>query len=135
MAWRVVLLQLRDLRIDRRLQPAEAEPLTWSLARLDVLGALLECGQQALERLGESLHALHLELVRDLVQVDAHASELLELAAGQVDVLVEAASHLAVLAKRGERGGRGRVPRGRTHQRFRGVGGPITRGPGPGAGP
>ena len=108
-AWRVVLLQLRDLRVDRRLEPAEAEPLTRSLARFDVLGALLQRGQQALERLGESLHALHLELVRDLVQVDAHARELLQLAAGQVDVLVEAAPDLAVLAKRGERRGWDRV--------------------------
>ena len=135
MAWRVVLLQLRDLRIDRRLQPAEAEPLTWSLARLDVLGALLEGGQQALERLGESLHALHLELVRDLVQAHAHAGELLQLAAGQVDVLVEAAPDLAVLAERGERRGWDRVHRVGADQLFDVVRVGIARVLGRGAGP
>ena len=134
-AWRVVLLQLRDLRIDRRLEPAEAEPLTRSLAGFDVLGALLQRGQQALERLGERLHALHLELVRDLVQAHAYAGELLQLATRQIDVLVEAAADLAVLAERGQRRGRDRVHGVGADELFDVVGVRIARVLGRGAGP
>src|SRR5207248_10304835 len=50
---RVVLLQARELLVDRRLQRAEAVPLTRSLARPDVPGVLLERGEQGFERFRE----------------------------------------------------------------------------------
>ena len=49
----VVLLQLRDLCVDGGLEPAEAVPLAGALAGPNVLSALLECAEQALERFRE----------------------------------------------------------------------------------
>src|SRR2546430_12941451 len=78
-------------------------PLARALARLDLFRALLERAQQALERLGERRDALDLELVGHLVEVHAHLRQVLELAPGEFDILVEAAADLSMLAKCGQR--------------------------------
>src|SRR5207244_8835493 len=134
-AGRVVLLELRQLGVDGGLQPAEAVPLTRALARLDVLRVLLEGGQQAVERFRERLDAFDLELVRHLVEIHADLRELLQLAARQVHVFVQAAADLAVLAEGGPRGRRGRVHGVRANELLDVVRVGIARVLGRGAGP
>src|SRR5258708_17022916 len=102
-AWGVIFLQLGDLRVYNRLKPAQVVPLARPLARTDVLRRPGEGRQQALERLGEGLDALYLQLVGDPVEVDADLGELFELPLREVHVLVAAATNLAVLTERGER--------------------------------
>src|SRR5712691_2496772 len=106
---RVVLLQLRQPRIDRRLQRRQRVPLARALADANLRALLLQRVEQALEGLGERLHALDLELARHLVEVDARLRELLQLPLREVDVLVQAAAYLAVLAERSQRRGRNGV--------------------------
>src|SRR3989442_1358367 len=74
--------------------------------------------EQTLERLRERLDALDLELACHLVEVDADFRQLLQLALGQFDVLIDAPPHLAVLAERGQGGGRNRVHRVGSDQLF-----------------
>src|SRR5439155_18303148 len=132
---RIVLLQLRELRVDDRLQPAKAVPLARALAGLDLLRALVQRGEQAFERLGKGFHPLDLELLCDLVQIHPHAGELLQLPVRQLDVLVEAAAYFAVLAERGQRGGWNRVHGIRSDQLLDVVGVGVARVLRRGAGP
>ena len=107
----LLFLQRRQLRVDRGLKRPEAVPLPRTLARLDVLRGLRDRLQEALERFRERGDAFDLQLVCDLVEVDARGRELLQLALRKVQVLVEAAAHLAVLAEGRERRGRNGVDR------------------------
>src|SRR6266566_3038278 len=96
----------RTPRIDRRLQRRQRVPLTRAFTDANLRALLLQRVEQALEGLGERLHALDLELARHLVEVDARLRELLQLSFREVDVLVQAAAYLAVLTERGQRRGR-----------------------------
>ncbi len=106
------------MRVDRGLQATEAVPLAGSLAGADLLGRLGQGRKQALEGLRERLDALDLELLGDLVDVDAGLGQVLQLSPGHVHVLVQAAAHLAVLAEGGEGGRRNGVDRLRADQLF-----------------
>src|SRR6266566_1656655 len=80
----------RTPRIDRRLQRRQRVPLTRAFTDANLRALLLQRVEQALEGLGERLHALDLELARHLVEVDARLRELLQLPLREVDVLVQA---------------------------------------------
>ena len=134
-ARRIVLLQLRDLCVDRRLQAAQAVPLARPLARADVLRRFGQRREQALEGLGEGLNSFNLQLMGDLVEADPRLGQLLELTPCKVDVFVQGAPHLSVLAERGQRLWRNRVDCVRADELFHVVRVGIARVLGRGARP
>ena len=108
-ARRVGLLKVRGRLVDDRLERAERVPLGGALAGTDLARRLGQRAGQVLVGLEEGVDALDLQLPRHLVEVDADLGQLLQLPLGDVDVLVERAADLAVLAEGRQRVGRDRV--------------------------
>ena len=74
-------------------------------------GAIVDHGEQLVERIGEKLHGVVGELVGDCLHRNSGAREIVHGLLRDVDGLFEAGARMAVIAKRVERGGRNRIDR------------------------
>ena len=92
-----VLLELAKSLLDRRLQGAKARLVRSNVAVVQLPFLVRDLLQELVDRIGEQLDAVDLEVVGDLLHVDADRRQIPKQLLGACDIFRQARPHLAVL--------------------------------------